>query len=64
MLGVTDVVSVANYFGDTENPAAQAVANLTAAGVLSARGDDLDAALTRGTAAAMLERSIDLLTRR
>ena len=64
VLGVTDVVSVGNYFGDTESPAAQSVANLTAAGVMLSRWEDLDAGVTRAQAAEMLQNAISLLARR
>ena len=64
VLGVTDVVSVASYVGDVESPAAQAVANLTAAGVMLSRWDDLDACVTRSQAADLLKNAISLLERR
>lgn len=64
VLGVTDVVSAAAYFDDVENPAAQSVANLTAAGVMLSRWDDLDASVTRANAAEMLSAAIGLLARR
>ena len=63
VLGVTDVVSAA-YFDDTGSPEAQAVANLTAAGVMLSRWEELDAALTRADAAEMLSAGILLLARR
>ena len=64
VLGVTDVVSAAAYVGDTESPAAQAVANLTATGVMLSRWSDLDAAVTRADAAEMLSAAMSLLARR
>lgn len=64
VLGITDVVSVANYYGESEAPEAQAVANLTAAGVMLSRDYDLDAALTRAQAAELLMNAVQLLSRR
>ncbi len=64
VLGVTDVVSVANYFDDAENPAAQAVANLNAVGVMLSRWEDLDSSVTRSQAAELLGNAMELLSRR
>ena len=64
VLGVTDVVSVGKYFGDTEDPEAQAAANLNAAGVLPAGWTDLDGTVTRAQAAELLENAMELLSRR
>ncbi|MGM9615728.1 MAG: Ig-like domain-containing protein [Oscillospiraceae bacterium] len=64
VLGVTDVVSVANYYGEIDAPEAQAVANLTAAGVMLSRDYDLDAPLTRAQAAELLMNAINLLAKR
>ena len=63
VLGVTDVVS-ASYFDDMESPAAQAVANLTAAGVLPVGDADLDAYVTRADAAELISAGMELLARR
>lgn len=64
VLGVTDVVSAANYTDGSDAPEAQAVANLTAAGVMLTREYDLDAALTRAQAAELLMNAMELLDRR
>ena len=65
VVGVTDVVGASRLFDDgTENPAAQSVANLTAAGVMLSRWDDLGAAVTRADAAEMLCAAMELLDRR
>ena len=65
VVGVTDVVGAAVYFEDgTENPASQSVANLTAAGVMLSRWDDLNASVTRADAAEMLCAAMALLDRR
>lgn len=60
VLGVTDVVSVANYFGESDAPEAQAVANLTAAGVMLSQSYDLDAPLTRAQAAELLQNAMEI----
>ena len=64
VLGVTDVVSAAAYFDDAENPAAQSVANLTAAGIMPDRWNDLSVSVTRADAAGMLCAAMGLLARR
>jgi len=65
VVGVTDVVSAAVYLEDgEESPAAQSVANLTAAGVMLSRWDNLGAAVTRANAAEMLCAAMALLDRR
>ena len=65
VVGVTDVVGAAVYFEDgTENPASQSVANLTAAGVMLSRWDDLGSSVTRANAAEMLCAAMALLDRR
>lgn len=64
VLGVTDVVSVASYFDMPEAAGAQAVANLTACGVMPSRWSDLDAALTRADAAELLNNAMALVKKR
>lgn len=64
VLGVTDVVSAAYFEDGEEDPAAQSVANLTAAGVILSRWDDLSAAVTRADAAQLLSAGMGLLSRR
>lgn len=64
VLGVTDVVSAAAFEDGEPSEGAQAVANLTATGVMPAGSQDLDAVLTRGQAAELLQSAVDLLARR
>ena len=64
VVGVTDVVGAARLDLGEENPAAQSVANLTAAGVMPGRWDDLGASVTRANAAEMLCAAMALLDRR
>lgn len=64
VLGVTDVVSVASYVDMPESDGAQAVANLTASGVMLSRWNDLDAALTRAEAAELLSSAMALVKER
>ncbi len=66
VLGVTDVVSAAAYVGDENSQAswAQAVANLTAAGVMSGAWEDVEAVLTRSGAAELLANAIGLISAR
>ena len=64
VLGVTDVVSAAAYDDGTVSESAQAVANLTAAGVMPSRWEALDEPLTRAKAAELLQSALRLLDRR
>ena len=64
VVGVTDVVGAARLDIEEESPAAQSVANLTAAGVMLSRWDDLGASVTRANAAEMLCAAMALLDRR
>ncbi len=66
VLGVTNVVSAAAYVGEENGgqPWAQAVANLTAAGVMPYDWEDVEAVLTRSGAAELLANAIGLLTGR
>ncbi len=65
VLGVTNVVSAAAYVGEEDSDAswAQAVANLTACGVME-RDLDVETVLTRAGAAQMLAKAIALLAGR
>ena len=65
VLGVTNVVSAAAYVGEEDSGAtwAQAVANLTACGVME-RDLDVETVLTRAGAAEMLAKAIALLAGR
>ncbi len=65
VLGVTNVVSAAAYVGEEDSNAswAQAVANLTACGVME-RELDVETVLTRAGAAQMLAKAIALLAGR
>ena len=64
VLGVTDVVSAAAYVGADNSDAswAQAVANLTACGVMRDSWEDLEVVLTRSGAAELLANAIGLLS--
>ncbi len=64
VLGVTDVVSAAAYVGEENSGEswAQAVANLTACGVMARDWEDVEAVLTRSGAAELLANAIGLLT--
>ena len=64
VLGVTDVVSAAAYVGQENSGEswAQAVANLTACGVMPRSWEDVEAVLTRAGAAELLANAIGLLT--
>ena len=64
VLSVTDVVSVAAYIDEPEMDGAQAVANLTACNVMLPRWESLDASLTRGEAAQLLQNAMNLLENR
>ncbi len=66
VLGVTNVVSAAAYVGEDNSaaPWAQAVANLTAAGVMPHGWEDMEAVLTRSGAAELLANAMGLLTGR
>lgn len=66
VLGVTNVVSAAAYVGEDNSaaPWAQAVANLTAAGVMPHNWEDVEAVLTRSGAAELLANAIGLLSGR
>ena len=64
VLGVTDVVGAGRFDLEEDNPAAQSVANLTAAGVMLARWNDLETTVTRADAAEMLCAAMALLDRR
>lgn len=64
VLGVTDVVSVASYIDMPEEPGAQAVANLTACGVMTASPGALDEAITRADAAELLQNAMTFLKNR
>ena len=65
VLGVTDVVSAGSFGEDgAEEPAAQAVANLQAAGVMLSRWEGLDGSVTRVQAAELLKNAMALLSRR
>ena len=64
VLEITDVVSVASYIDMPEDPAAQAVANLTACHVMPLRGGELDAPLTRAGAAELLCGAMTMLENR
>ena len=63
VLGVTDVVSAAAYVGEEQagESWAQAVANLTACGVMMRDWEDVQAVLTRSGAAELLANAIGLL---
>ncbi len=64
VLGVTDVVSAAAYVGDEHSGEswAQAVANLTACGVMARDWQDVETPLTRAGAAELLANTIGLLS--
>ena len=64
VLGVTDVVSAAAYVGEESGSEswAQAVANLTACGVMPRNWEDVETVLTRSGAAELLANAIGLLT--
>ncbi len=66
VLGVTNVVSAASYVGEENSGEdwAQAVANLTACGVMPRSWEDIDAVLTRAGAAELLANAIGLITGR
>ena len=66
VLGVTDVVSAAVYVGEANSGAgwAQAVANLTACGVMPNYWEDVEAVLTRADAAQLLANAIGLISNR
>ena len=66
VLGVTDVVSAAAYVGadNSGETWAQAVANLTACGVMKSPWDDLEVVLTRSGAAELLANAIGLISSR
>ncbi len=66
VLGVTNVVSAAAYVGEDNSQAswAQAVANLTACGVMPRSWEDVDAVLTRAGAAELLANAIGLISSR
>ena len=66
VLGVTDVVSAAAYVGEEHSaePWAQAVANLTACGVMPRSWEDVNAVLTRAGAADLIAGAIGLITGR
>ena len=64
VLGVSDVVSAASYIDMPEDPAAQAVANLTACDVMLACWSELDAPISRANAAELLGNAIRLLESR
>ena len=66
VLGVTNVVSAAAYVGEDNSaaPWAQAVANLTAAGVMPHGWEDVEAVLTRSGAAELLANAMGLITGR
>ena len=63
VLGVTNVVGAAAYVGEEHSaePWAQAVANLTACGVMSRSWEDVDAVLTRAGAAELIANAIGLI---
>ncbi len=63
VLGVTNVVSAAAYVGEENSgePWAQAVANLTACGVMPRSWDDVETVLTRAGAAELLANAIGLI---
>ncbi len=63
VLGVTDVVSAAAYVGQENSGEswAQAVANLTACGVMPRSWEDVETVLTRSGAAELLANAIGLL---
>ncbi len=63
VLGVTDVVSAAAYVGEANSREswAQAVANLTACGVMMRNWEDVEAVLTRAGAAELLANAIGLV---
>ena len=65
VLGVTNVVSAAAYVGEDNSGAgwAQAVANLTACGVMPRDWSDMEAVLTRSGAAELLANAIGLFTK-
>ena len=65
-LGVTNVVSAASYVGEDNGaaPWAQAVANLTACGVMLRDWTDMEAVLTRSGAAELLANAIGLIQSR
>ena len=64
VLGVTDVVSAAAYVGEANSGEgwAQAVANLTACGVMPRSWEDVETVLTRAGAAELLANAIGLLS--
>ena len=64
VLGVTDVVSAAAYVGEANSREswAQAVANLTACGVMTRSWEDVETTLTRAGAAELLANAIGLVT--
>lgn len=66
VLGVSNVVSAAAYVGEDNSaePWAQAVANLTACGVMPRNWEDVEAVLTRSGAAELLANAIGLLSGR
>ncbi len=66
VLGVSNVVSAAAYVGEENGsaPWAQAVANLTACGVMPHDWEDVEAVLTRSGAAEMLANAIGLIRSR
>lgn len=66
VLGVTNVVSAAAYVGEENSTAvwAQAVANLTACGVMPRDWEDVEAVLTRAGAAELLANAIGLISSR
>ena len=66
VLGVTNVVSAASYVGEENSGEdwAQAVANLTACGVMPRSWEDVEAVLTRAGAADLLANAIGLITGR
>lgn len=65
VLGVTDVVSAANYVSaDSDSSWVQAAANLTACDIMPDRWEDWDQHLTRAQAAEMLQGAMALLANR